>query len=50
MNQFYKNLALWLVIGLIMIALFQVFNRPSKGAKDIIFSDFMNMAEQGQIV
>lgn len=50
MNQFYKNLALWLVIGLIMIALFQVFNRPSKSAKELIFSDFMNLVEKGQIV
>jgi cell division protease FtsH len=49
-NQFYKNLALWLVIGLIMIALFQVFNKPSKAAKEIIFSDFMNMAEKGQVI
>jgi cell division protease FtsH len=48
-NQFYKNLALWLVIGLIMIALFQVFNRPSKGAKELIFSDFMNLVQEGQV-
>lgn len=50
MNQFYKNLVLWLVIGLIMIALFQVFNRPQKSSKDTVFSDFMNMVESGQVV
>jgi cell division protease FtsH len=48
-NQFYKNLALWLVIGLIMIALFQVFNRPQKDSGGIIFSDFVNMVEEGQV-
>lgn len=49
LNQFYKNLALWLVIGLIMIALFNLFNKPMVYYKEIIFSDFMNLVESGQI-
>ena len=49
MNQFYKNLALWLVIGLIMISLFNIFNRPLTPQSEIIFSDFINKVETGQI-
>ncbi len=48
MNQFYKNLALWLVIGLIMIALFNLFQQP-KMQKSLIYSDFLNLLETGQI-
>jgi cell division protease FtsH len=49
-SQFYKNLALWLMIGLIMIALFQVFNRPQKDSREVVFSDFVNLVEEGQVV
>ena len=49
MNQFYKNLALWLVIGMILIALFNIFNQPLSSQSDVIFSDFMNQVENGQI-
>jgi cell division protease FtsH len=49
LNQFYKNLALWLVIGLIMISLFNIFNRPLAPQSEIIFSDFYNKVETGQI-
>ncbi|MBI5186870.1 MAG: ATP-dependent metallopeptidase FtsH/Yme1/Tma family protein [Nitrospinae bacterium] len=48
MNQFYKNLALWLVIGLIMIALFNLFQQP-KLQKSLVYSDFLNLVESGQI-
>ena len=49
MNQFYKNLALWLVIGLILIALFNIFNKPLVPQSEIIFSDFIDQVEKGQI-
>ncbi|MFQ5444902.1 MAG: ATP-dependent metallopeptidase FtsH/Yme1/Tma family protein, partial [Nitrospinales bacterium] len=49
MNQFYKNLALWLVIGLIMIALINIFNKPLAPQSEIVFSDFINLVEQNQI-
>jgi cell division protease FtsH len=49
LNQFYKNLALWLVIGLIMISLFNIFSRPLAPQTEIIFSDFYNKVETGQI-
>lgn len=49
MNQFYKNLALWLVISLMMILLFNMFNKPQQTAEKINFSDFMSMVEAGKI-
>jgi cell division protease FtsH len=49
LNQFYKNLALWLVIGMILIALFNIFNQPQNTKFEIIFSEFMNQVETGQV-
>ena len=49
MNQFYKNLALWLVIGIVLIALFNMFNQPLNPQSEVVFSDFMDKVEQGQI-
>jgi cell division protease FtsH len=49
LNQFYKNLALWLVIGLILIGLFNVFNKPLTSQTEVVFSEFMNEVENGQI-
>ena len=49
MNQFYKNLALWLVIGMIMIAVFNIFNQPLNSQSEVIFSEFMNEVESGKI-
>ncbi|MDH7500938.1 MAG: ATP-dependent metallopeptidase FtsH/Yme1/Tma family protein, partial [candidate division NC10 bacterium] len=49
MNPFMKNLALWLVIGLIMILVFNVFNQGQAPEKELIFSDFMAKVEKGEI-
>mgnify|MGYP000948637171 FL=1 len=49
MNQFYKNLALWLVIGIVLIALFNMFNQPLTPQSEVVFSDFMDQVEQGQV-
>ncbi|MCF8720720.1 ATP-dependent zinc metalloprotease FtsH [Nitrospina gracilis] len=49
MNQFYKNLALWLVIGIILIALFNIFNQPITPQSEIVFSEFMNKVESGEV-
>jgi len=44
-----KNLALWLVIGLIMILVFNVFNQGQAPEKELIFSEFMGKVERGEI-
>jgi cell division protease FtsH len=49
LNQFYKNLSLWLVISLMMILLFNMFNKPRPTAEKINFSDFMSHIESGKI-
>lgn len=49
MNQFYKNLSLWLVISLMMILLFNMFNKPRTTAEKLNFSDFMTQIEAGKI-
>jgi len=49
LNQFYKNLALWLVIGIILIALFNIFNQPMTAQTEIVFSEFMNQVENGEV-
>ena len=49
MNPFFKNLALWLVIGLIMVLVFNIFNQPQSMQKELIFSDFMAKVEKGEV-
>jgi cell division protease FtsH len=49
-NPFFKNLALWLVIGLIMVLVFNIFNQSQPMQKELIFSDFMNRVERGEVV
>ena len=49
MKPFYKNLALWLVICLVMIMVFNVFNAPQTAKNEISFSDFIDMVDSGKI-
>jgi cell division protease FtsH len=48
-NQFYKNLSLWLVISLMMILLFNMFSKPKPAADKISYSDFISQVEAGKI-
>ncbi len=49
MNTFYKNLSMWLVIGLTMILLFQMFNKPQQQSDAISYSEFWSSVESGAI-
>ncbi len=49
MNQFYKNLALWLVISLVMILLFNMMTQKSPEQQQISYSNFLSALENGQI-
>ncbi|MEE9402594.1 MAG: ATP-dependent zinc metalloprotease FtsH [Desulfobacteria bacterium] len=50
MNPFYKNLALWLVISLMMILLFNLFNQSRIQDSEISYTEFMAQVEKGTIV
>ena len=49
MNQIYKNLALWLVIFLIVIMLFNLLKNQDTASSTIPYSDFIAMVEKGSI-
>jgi cell division protease FtsH len=48
-NNFSKNLTLWLVIGLMMVLLFNLFDQAPQKAEEVVFSDFMGYVEKGDI-
>ena len=50
MTPFYKNIALWLVICLMVVMLFQVFKQPERGGTGLSYSEFLNMVERGNVV
>ncbi len=49
MNTFYKNLSMWLVIGLTMILLFNLFNKPQGNITQLTYSEFMSNVEHKSI-
>ncbi len=49
MNPFYKNLALWLVITLMMIMLYNLFNPQTQPETNISYTSFLAMVENEQI-
>jgi len=49
LNTFYKNLSMWLVIGLTMILLFNLFNKPQGNISSLTYSDFMAKIENKSI-
>jgi cell division protease FtsH len=49
LNPFYKNLALWLVITLMMIMLFNLFNQQQLAENSLSYTEFLSMAENGKI-
>lgn len=51
MNQFYKNISLWLVIVLMMIMLYNIFSQQQEGQQqvDVGYSEFLAMVEDDRI-
>lgn len=49
--MFGRNLALWVIIGLLVVALFNLFQGPSirGGSQSLAYSDFLNDVTNGQI-
>jgi cell division protease FtsH len=53
LNPFYKNLALWLVITIMMIMLYNLFNQQRLAESSISYSEFLAMVENeavGEVV
>jgi len=49
LNTFYKNLSMWLVIGLTMILLFNLFNQPQGQTTSLTYSQFVSAVESQDI-
>jgi len=49
LSSVYRSLFIWLMIGLIMILLFNLVSTPKKMEDEIIFSDFMTKVEAGEV-
>ncbi len=49
MNPLQKNIALWLVISLVFVLLYHLFNQPKSVQGTLIFSDFVGQVEKGQV-
>ncbi len=51
MNSRVKNLLFWVVVGLFMILLFNLFSVPTHAPEDeVIFSDFMAKLDKGEVM
>jgi len=48
-NQFYKNLALWLVISLVMILLFNMMTQKDREQKPITYTAFLEAVDEGKV-
>jgi cell division protease FtsH len=49
MNDMAKNLLLWIVIAVVLIAVFQSFNPRGSDPQNISYSDFMQQVEQNNV-
>ncbi len=50
-NMFGRNLALWVIIALLVVALFNLFQGPTmrEGGSQVAYSDFLNDVQNGQV-
>jgi cell division protease FtsH len=49
LNQFQKNIALVLTVALVFLLVWQLFNQPAIGTKEIIYTDLLTFLEKGEI-
>jgi cell division protease FtsH len=50
MNNFYRNLALWLLVGLIIVTLFNLFQEKSSPEEEVNYSEFLSRVEGDLVV
>jgi cell division protease FtsH len=49
LSPFYKNLALWLVISLMVILLFNMFHQPRQSSHEASYSQFLASVQKGDV-
>ncbi len=49
LSSFYRNLSLWLIIAIIMVFLFNIFNQPKPKGVEIPYSEFISLVEKGEV-
>jgi len=49
LNPLQKNIALWLVISLVFVMIYHLFNQPKIAQMDIIYSDFLSYVDKTQV-
>jgi len=49
LNSLYKNLVFWAMIIVVMILLFNLFNRPRNAPREVSYSEFMNHVENNEV-
>ncbi len=49
MNPLQKNIALWLVISLVFVMVYHLFNQPKTAQTEIIYSDFLSYVDKSQV-
>lgn len=49
MNNFYRHLSLWIVIGLVVILLYNLFSVRPQPMTELVYSEFLSRVETGEI-
>jgi len=49
LNNFGKNLVVWIIISLVLVALFNMFNKPMTPQMKVTYSQFVKLVEQGEV-
>jgi cell division protease FtsH len=49
LNPLQKNIALWLVISLVFVMIYHLFNQPKTAQMDVIYSDFLSYVDKSQV-
>jgi cell division protease FtsH len=49
LNPLQKNIALWLVISLVFVMIYHLFNQPKTTQMDVIYSDFLSYVDKSQV-
>ncbi|OIP92303.1 MAG: cell division protein FtsH [Syntrophobacterales bacterium CG03_land_8_20_14_0_80_58_14] len=49
MNPLQKNIALWLVISLVFVMVYHLFNQPKTAQTEIIYSEFLSYVDKTQV-